>query len=299
MRLKLEKRPEPSRLMVVVTPIASVLLTMLIGVVVFDAIGINGQKAVVDIFLTPLLASYKWQDVAVKAAPLIIIALGLSVGNRANVWNIGAEGQYIIGALCAAGIGIAAGGAGGGFIITLMMLAGHRRRHGLGGGSGAAEDAVLGQRNPLEPDADLCGAAGAGLPRRRAVEGPQRAQFSGDGAADAGAEPADPLSRHDDPSGCGNCGDPAVRLLGGDGALGVRLPDPGGGQRAARGAARRLRQQADDLARHADRRRHGGARRRARVHRRAQAAQPRLSRRATGSRRSSSRSSGGCIRSAC
>jgi simple sugar transport system permease protein len=124
MRLKLEKRPEPSRLMVVVTPIASVLLTMLIGVVVFDALGINGQRAVIDIFLTPLLASYKWQDVAIKAAPLIIIALGLSIGNRANVWNIGAEGQYIIGALCAAGIGIAAGTAGGPIIILTMLLAG-------------------------------------------------------------------------------------------------------------------------------------------------------------------------------
>jgi simple sugar transport system permease protein len=101
-----------------------VLLTMLIGVVVFDAIGINGQKAVVDIFLTPLLASYKWQDVAVKAAPLIIIALGLSIGNRANVWNIGAEGQYIIGALCAAGVGFAAGGAGGPVIVSAMVLAG-------------------------------------------------------------------------------------------------------------------------------------------------------------------------------
>jgi len=123
-RLRLEKRQEPSRLMVVVTPIAAVLLTMLIGVIVFDAIGINGQKAVVDIFLTPLLASYKWQDVAVKAAPLIIIALGLSIGNRANVWNIGAEGQYIIGALCAAGVGIAAGGAGGPVIVMLMVLAG-------------------------------------------------------------------------------------------------------------------------------------------------------------------------------
>ena len=75
MRIKLEKRQTPSRLMLVATPVASVLLTMLIGVVVFDLIGINGQKAVVDIFLTPLLASYKWQDVAVKAAPLIIIAL--------------------------------------------------------------------------------------------------------------------------------------------------------------------------------------------------------------------------------
>ncbi len=124
MRLRLEKRQQPSRLMVVLTPIASVLLTMLIGVIFFDAIGIDGQRAVMDIFVSPLLLSYKWQDVAVKAAPLIIIALGLSIGNRANVWNIGAEGQYLMGALAAAGVGIAAGGAGGGFIITLMILAG-------------------------------------------------------------------------------------------------------------------------------------------------------------------------------
>ena len=138
MRIKLEKRPEPSKLMLVVTPIASVLLTMLVGVLVFDALGIDGFRAVVDIFLTPLLASYKWQDVAVKAAPLIIIALGLSIGNRANVWNIGAEGQYIIGALCAAGIGIAAGTAGGPIIWILMILAGM-----VGGGAWASVPAVL------------------------------------------------------------------------------------------------------------------------------------------------------------
>lgn len=124
MRLRLEKRADPSRLMVVVTPIASVIVTMLIGVVVFDGLGFDGQRAVIDIFVSPLLLSYKWQDVAVRAAPLIIIALGLSIGNRANVWNIGAEGQYIIGALCAAGIGIAAGGAGGFVIVALMIIAG-------------------------------------------------------------------------------------------------------------------------------------------------------------------------------
>jgi simple sugar transport system permease protein len=124
MRIKLEKRPEPSRLMVVLTPILSVIVTMLLGVIVFDALGIDGQRAVVDIFISPILLSYKWQDVATKAAPLIIIALGLSIGNRANVWNIGAEGQYIIGALCAAGIGIAAGTTGGPLVILTMMLAG-------------------------------------------------------------------------------------------------------------------------------------------------------------------------------
>ena len=124
MFIKLEKRREPSLAMLVVTPIASVLLTMLIGIVVFDLVGINGFKAVVDIFLSPLLASYKWQDVAVKAAPLILIALGLAVGNRAQVWNIGAEGQYVIGALCAAGVGIAFGTVGGFFVVLLMILAG-------------------------------------------------------------------------------------------------------------------------------------------------------------------------------
>ncbi len=124
MRIKLEKRPEPSTLMLFVTPVASVLLTMFIGMIVFDLLGINGFRAVIDIFLTPLLASYKWQDVAVKAAPLIIIALGLSVGNRAQVWNIGAEGQYIIGALCAAGVGIAAGTAGGPLVVLVMIVAG-------------------------------------------------------------------------------------------------------------------------------------------------------------------------------
>jgi general nucleoside transport system permease protein len=124
MRIKLERRPQPSRVMLVVTPVASVLLTMFIGMIVFDLIGIDGTRAVKDIFLTPLLASYKWQDVAVKAAPLIIIALGLSVGNRAQIWNIGAEGQYIVGALAAAGVGIAAGTSGGFAVLLAMALAG-------------------------------------------------------------------------------------------------------------------------------------------------------------------------------
>ena len=80
MRLRLEKRQAPSMAMLVATPVAAVLLTMVIGGVVFDLIGINGFKAVVDIFLTPLLASYKWQDVALKAAPLIARdAVGLSI----------------------------------------------------------------------------------------------------------------------------------------------------------------------------------------------------------------------------
>ena len=138
MRITLEKRREPSLAMLVVTPVASVILTMLIGIVVFDLIGINGFRAVVDIFLSPILASYKWQDVALKAAPLVIIALGLSMGNRAQVWNIGAEGQYVIGALCAAGVGVGFGTTGGALVVLLMVLVGI-----VGGGLWAAIPAVL------------------------------------------------------------------------------------------------------------------------------------------------------------
>jgi len=124
MRIRFEKRLTPSRFMLVATPIASVLLTMLLGAVIFELIGFDGPNAIYQTFITPIVASYKWQDVATKAAPLIIIALGLSLGNQAKIWNIGAEGQYIIGALCGAGIAMAFPNAQGFWIIPLMIAAG-------------------------------------------------------------------------------------------------------------------------------------------------------------------------------
>jgi len=93
LRIRFEKRREPSKLMQAVTPVVAVLLTMVIGAVIFEAIGYDGPRAVKEIFFTPILASYKWPDVGRRAAPLILIALGLCMGNRAKVWNIGAEGS--------------------------------------------------------------------------------------------------------------------------------------------------------------------------------------------------------------
>ncbi len=124
MRIRLEKRPEPSKLMLYVTPVLAVALTMLIGGVVFSLIGYDGFGAVREIFFTPLLNPLKWQDLAVKATPLIIIAVGLSVGYRANVWNIGAEGQYILGGLAATGVALATEHMSGPWILPLMALAG-------------------------------------------------------------------------------------------------------------------------------------------------------------------------------
>ncbi len=138
MRIRLEKRLTPSRFMQAATPIASVLLTMLLGAIIFQLIGFDGPHAIYETFITPIVAPYKWQDVLTKAAPLIIIALGLSLGNQAKIWNIGAEGQYIIGALAGAGVAFALPNAEGLWIIPLMIAAGV-----LGGMAWAAIPAFL------------------------------------------------------------------------------------------------------------------------------------------------------------
>lgn len=124
MQFRLEKRREPSRFMVYATPVAAVALTMLVGAIIFSVIGYDGIGAVREIFLTPLTNSYKWQDLCVKAAPLIIIGVGLSVAYRANVWNIGAEGQYVMGGVAATGVALFTWGMTGWWILPLMMLAG-------------------------------------------------------------------------------------------------------------------------------------------------------------------------------
>ncbi len=105
-------------------PFLAVALTMVLGAIVFTAIGFNGISAVREIFLTPITNSLKWQDIGVKAAPLIIIGVGLSVAYRANVWNIGAEGQYVAGALAGTGVALVTMQMQGPWILPLMALAG-------------------------------------------------------------------------------------------------------------------------------------------------------------------------------
>jgi simple sugar transport system permease protein len=110
--------------MLYATPVGAVVLTMIVGAIVFSLIGYNGLAAVYQVFIAPLVTSYKWGDIAVKASPLILIGVGLAVGNRASIWNIGAEGQYIIGALAGTGIGLLTQNMTGPWILPAMLLAG-------------------------------------------------------------------------------------------------------------------------------------------------------------------------------
>jgi general nucleoside transport system permease protein len=124
MFIELQKRKEPSRAMLYLTPVIAVLLTMLVGAVIFSLMGYNGFGAVREIFVTPVVTPSKWQDLGIKAAPLVLIAIGLSIGFRANVWNIGAEGQFIVGGLAGTGVALATWHMEGPWILPLMCVAG-------------------------------------------------------------------------------------------------------------------------------------------------------------------------------
>ncbi|MEM9249493.1 MAG: ABC transporter permease [Pseudomonadota bacterium] len=124
----LEKRPQPSRLWTYATPIVAVLLTMLAGGVMFALLGKDPLEAIRIIFWDPLFneqfAGFSRPQLLVKAGPLILIAIGLAMGFRAGVWNIGAEGQYIVGAICGAAFGLALYPSTSPLIFPGMVLAG-------------------------------------------------------------------------------------------------------------------------------------------------------------------------------
>ncbi len=123
----LEKRQQPSRTWSYAAPLLAVVLTMLVGGVLFAALGKNPVVVIRTIFLDPLFSEFAWfyrPQLLIKGAPLVLIAIGLSFGFRAGVWNIGAEGQYIIGALCGAAVGLAFYPTETRLIFPLMVVAG-------------------------------------------------------------------------------------------------------------------------------------------------------------------------------
>lgn len=125
--IRLEKRPQPSRAWSMATPLVAVLATMLFGGLLFAVLGKNPFEAIGTIFWEPLFgefAFYYRPQLLVKGAPLVLIAIGLSLGFKAGIWNIGAEGQYIMGAIVGAGVGLAFYPAEAWYIFPLMVLGG-------------------------------------------------------------------------------------------------------------------------------------------------------------------------------
>ncbi len=124
MQLRLEPRQSTSRAMQYASPLIAAGLTIVAGIGLFGALGTDPFLALYTFFIQPLTSSYSIAELLIKATPLMLCALGLMVGFRGNVWNIGAEGQLTIGAIAAGGVALAAYGNEGPWLLPLMLIAG-------------------------------------------------------------------------------------------------------------------------------------------------------------------------------
>ena len=122
--LRLEPRPAPSRAWTWGSPLLALAITVLIGMLLFTALGKDPVRGLQVFFWEPIKSTYALGELGLKATPLLLIALGLAVCFRSNVWNIGAEGQYIIGAVFAGGVALLATKETGRWIVLAVLLAG-------------------------------------------------------------------------------------------------------------------------------------------------------------------------------
>ena len=138
MRPRLEARIGVSGAMVYVTPVLAVVLTMACGSVLFAALGHNPAAVLYAFFVQPISSAYGLAELTIKATPLVLCAIGLSFGFRANIWNIGAEGQLTLGAIAGGGLALWAGDDASVWFLPAMIIASL-----LGGAAWAAIPAYL------------------------------------------------------------------------------------------------------------------------------------------------------------
>jgi general nucleoside transport system permease protein len=125
MHLALERRAERSATIAITSPLIAIGLTLVTMAVLFAILGKNPITALGVYFLDPLTDSYSLIEIAVKATPLVMIGVGLSLCYIANVWNIGAEGQFLIGAVCGSWIAVKTQGTdAGAWVLPAMLVAG-------------------------------------------------------------------------------------------------------------------------------------------------------------------------------
>ncbi|MGC6484399.1 MAG: ABC transporter permease [Candidatus Puniceispirillales bacterium] len=120
--IRLVPRDDISTLRVLLTPVLALFATVLTGAMIFGLLGYNPGEALYQYFISPLSRLDRISDLAVKACPLIIIGIGLTFCYRANIWNIGAEGQLTIGALAAGALALAFPDTTSPLLLPGMML---------------------------------------------------------------------------------------------------------------------------------------------------------------------------------
>ena len=124
MRVQFEPRPTPSLAAQVLAPVAAFALTVVFGSIFFLILDLDPFETLHVFLIRPLSSANGVSEWLLKASPLILIGLGLAVGFRANVWNIGAEGMFICGAISAGWFALAFGDGDHAWLLPLMALAG-------------------------------------------------------------------------------------------------------------------------------------------------------------------------------
>ncbi|MBP1856783.1 ABC transporter permease [Rhizobium herbae] len=124
MRIELERRPDVSKLFSILSPFIALGLTIFFGGIMFVLLGKDPVSALYSFFIEPLTEVWSLHELAIKAAPLILIAVGLSVCYRSNNWNIGAEGQFIMGAIAGSILPVVFHEWHSPLVLPLMMVLG-------------------------------------------------------------------------------------------------------------------------------------------------------------------------------
>jgi len=125
MQLVLERRAERSSAIAVASPLIAIALTLVTMAALFAILGKNPITALDVYFIEPLTDPYSLGEIAVKATPLVMIAVGLSLCYIANIWNIGAEGQFLVGAVCGSWLAVRTNGTDAGiWVLPAMLLLG-------------------------------------------------------------------------------------------------------------------------------------------------------------------------------
>lgn len=122
--LQLQPRNAPSKTWQVLSPLVALLATVIVGILLFSLLGKSPVAALETLFIAPLTSFYGLTELTVKAAPILLIAVGLAVCFQAKVWNIGAEGQFTIGAIFGSVVALAFPDVNNYGILLLSLIAG-------------------------------------------------------------------------------------------------------------------------------------------------------------------------------
>ncbi len=121
---RLVKRQTPSKAMIYLSPLLAIFLTLISSVILFLIMDVSPFAALKAFFIEPISTVYGLTELAVKATPLILIGVALSLGFRAGVWNIGAEGQLLLGGIFGGATALFFYEKTGFYIIPLILIAG-------------------------------------------------------------------------------------------------------------------------------------------------------------------------------